>query len=122
MIDLKAFRKANNLTQTELGDYLGIKKSFVSAIETGKAGLPEDKFTKLMDNSQGWDTSMLIAESDIHGDVSMQAYGQNNVGKMVADAELSTLRRENEMLRTQVEELKAEKEKYWDMIQRLTAR
>lgn len=121
MIDLKAFRKANNLTQTELGNYLGVKKSFISSIETGKAGLPEDKFTKLMDNTQGWDTSMLIAESTINGDV-IQANGQNCVGKMVADAEMSSLKKENEMLRAQVDELKEEKEKYWEMIQRLTAR
>lgn len=121
MIDLKAFRKANNLTQTVLGDYLGVKKSFVSAIETGKAGLPEDKFTRLMENSQGWDTSMLIVDATIAGDV-IQANGQNNVGKMVADAEISSLKKENEMLRAQVDELKEEKEKYWEMIQRLTAR
>lgn len=57
--DLKAFRKANNLTQDKLGDYLGIKKSFVSQIESDKASLPHDKFIKLLNNPFGWDVSML---------------------------------------------------------------
>lgn len=58
-IDLKAFRKANNLTQERLGDYLGIKKSFISTIESDKDPMPKDKFTKLLENPFGWDTSML---------------------------------------------------------------
>ena len=34
--DLKAFRKVNGLTQTMLGEFLGINKSFISTIESGK--------------------------------------------------------------------------------------
>lgn len=33
---LKDFRYANSLTQTELGNYLGMNKSFVSKIENIK--------------------------------------------------------------------------------------
>lgn len=57
--DLKAFRKANNLTQDKLGDYLGIKKSFISQVESDKVPLPHDKFIKLLNNPYGWDISML---------------------------------------------------------------
>lgn len=57
--DLKEFRIVNNLTQTELGNYLGIQKGFVSKIENGKDKLPEPKFRKLLNNPNGWDTSML---------------------------------------------------------------
>lgn len=57
--DLKAFRKANNLTQTELGNYLGINKSFISTIESGKDPMPKDKLSKLLNNPFGWDVSML---------------------------------------------------------------
>ena len=57
--DLKAFRKANGLTQEALGDYLGIKKSFISTIESGKDPMPKDKLTKLLNNPYGWDISML---------------------------------------------------------------
>lgn len=58
--DLKAFRKANNLTQEKLGEYLGIKKSFISTIESGKDPMPKDKLTKLLSNPYNWDTSMLV--------------------------------------------------------------
>lgn len=61
-IDLKAFRKANNLTQEQLGDYLGIKKSFVSTIESGKDPMPKVKLSKLLSNPFGWDTSMLTSQ------------------------------------------------------------
>lgn len=57
--DLKAFRKANGLTQEALGDYLGIKKSFISTIESGKDPMPKDKLTKLLNNPYNWDVSML---------------------------------------------------------------
>lgn len=63
-IDLKAFRKANNLTQEQLGDYLGIKKSFVSQIESGKCPIPSDRFNKLINNPFGWDVTMLSMESE----------------------------------------------------------
>jgi transcriptional regulator with XRE-family HTH domain len=62
-IDLKAFRKANNLTQEKLGEYLGIKKSFVSTIESGKDPMPKDKLSKLLNNPYGWDVSMLTQPS-----------------------------------------------------------
>ena len=58
-IDLKAFRKANNLTQEQLGDYLGIKKSFISTIESGKDPMPKAKLSKLLSNPYNWDISML---------------------------------------------------------------
>lgn len=60
-VDLKAFRKANKLTQTQLGEYLGINKSFISTIESGKDPMPEERLSKLMVNPFGWDTSMLVA-------------------------------------------------------------
>lgn len=59
--DLKAFRVANNLTQTQLGHYLGIQKGFISKIENGKEKLPATKFQKLIGNPHNWDTTMLRA-------------------------------------------------------------
>lgn len=63
-VDLKAFRKVNNLTQTKLGEYLGINKSFISTIESGKDPMPKEKLSKLINNPYGWDTSMLTVESE----------------------------------------------------------
>lgn len=58
-VDIKALRKSNNLTQTELGDYLGCTKAFISAIEKGLRPLPDEMYSKLIDNPNNWDTSML---------------------------------------------------------------
>ena len=59
-IDIKAFRKVNNLTQSELGEYLGCTKAFISAIEKGNRPLPEEMYSKLINNPHGWDVSMLL--------------------------------------------------------------
>lgn len=63
-IDVKAFRKANNLTQTELGDYLECSKAFISAIEKGLRPLPKEMLSKLINNALDWDTSMLSQPSE----------------------------------------------------------
>lgn len=62
--NLKEFRKTNNLTQTELGKYLGFQKAFVSCIEHGKDKLLLRKYEKLLNNPFGWDISMLKAPSN----------------------------------------------------------
>ena len=83
--DLKEFRLVNNLTQTELGDYLGVLKGFISKIENGKDKLPEPKFRKLLNNENGWDVSMLtqsdvaIAEKPV-AENSLVSYLERKVG------------------------------------------
>lgn len=57
--DIKAFRDANNLTQKELADYLGIDKGFISAIEHDKSKLPKAKLSILLNNPHNWNTTML---------------------------------------------------------------
>ena len=64
MADLKLFRKQNNLTQEELGEYLGIKKSFISRIENGFHKLPHEKLSKLLENNLGWNVSALLTSSE----------------------------------------------------------
>ena len=59
MANLKAFRKTNGLTQTQVADYLGVGKSFISRIESGSVAIPPKKLSKLIRNPNGWDVSML---------------------------------------------------------------
>lgn len=59
MDELREFRRQNGLTQEALGNYLGVKKSFISKIENGLEKLPFDKFRKLLDNEMGWTTKAL---------------------------------------------------------------
>lgn len=61
-IDLKAFRKANNISQVELAEYLGVGQSFISQMEKGIRPIPQEYISKLSAN-QNWNTSMLISES-----------------------------------------------------------
>ncbi len=124
MIDLRRFRKTNELTQDQLGDYLGVKKSFISMMESGKANIPKEKLTKLLNNPNGWDTSMLKESNApiINGDHIEQNGGRGNIGKIAGEssAELATLRKELEILRQQLKETKEQNEKYWTMIVKLT--
>ena len=118
MIDLKGFRKMNGLTQDELGEFLGMKKSFISKVENGREKLPYAKLQKLLTNGRGWDTSLLLEDSGIDT-VTIQQRG--GIGKVVGDGTaVAALEKEIEMLRAQVEELKAEKAAYWEMIKELT--
>lgn len=59
MKELVEFRRLNHLTQDQLGDFLGIKKSFISRVENGQVALPSEKFKKLLNNDMGWDVSVL---------------------------------------------------------------
>lgn len=54
MIDLKHFRKINKIRQDTLAKYLGVSRSFISLVETGKSNLPDDKIEKLLNNDRGW--------------------------------------------------------------------
>lgn len=63
MVDLKAFRKANKLTQQEVATYLGVKKPFICQIETGRNTLPSKHLDNLLSNNEGWDVSSLIDKS-----------------------------------------------------------
>ena len=123
MIDLKTFRKRNELTQDQVGEFLDIKKSFLSRIENGYAKLPKEQLTKLLNNPNGWDTSMLVESSTpiINGDHIEQNGGRGNIGKIAGDssAEIAALRRELEIIRQQLQETKEQNEKYWKMITEL---
>lgn len=117
MIGLKAFRKANNLTQSQLGEYLDMKKSFISRVENGQVKLPPTKLTKLLENPYNWDTSMLMNERGTTM-INAQAVGRGNATMHVGD-DSSALRRENELLREQLAEEKRRSAQYWEMIQKM---
>lgn len=124
MTELKAFRKANNLLQKDLAEFLGVSREFISMAESGKAPLPYPHLRKLLDNEQGWDVSMFVThEGPVAGDRIEQNGGKGNIGKIAGDAgEVMALRRENEMLRAQVDELKSQNERFWNMIEKLTGK
>lgn len=54
MIDLKQFRKANRIGQSEVAAFLGVTVPSVSAYETGRAFLSKENEQKLLNNDRGW--------------------------------------------------------------------
>ena len=73
MVDLKAFRRKNNLLQKDLATYLGISREFISMVESGKAVLPRNHICKLLNNDKGWDTSA-IQEQESAGKKKIPLY------------------------------------------------
>ena len=57
-IDLKAFRKANKISQVELAEYLSVGQPFISQVEKGTRPLPKEYISKLSANPN-WNVSML---------------------------------------------------------------
>lgn len=117
MADLRAFRKANKLKQKDLAKYLNTTCAFISMVETGASKLPPEKLSLLLNNTQGWETSMLVGNGGIYagnnngGSVNVQI-GQNRSGdgnpsSRDANTQIAVLEKENQMLREQIEFMKS---------------
>lgn len=121
--DLKEFRIVNNLTQSALGDYLGVQKGFISKIENGKDKLPELKFRKLLNNPYGWDTTALT-QSEVsqasNGDNTIQVSGNNVDMRNINQSKSSNddARRIKE-LEERIEELLEDKKRLQGVIDKL---
>lgn len=117
MTDLHAFRKANKLKQEDLAKYLNTTRAFISMVETGASKLPPEKLSLLLNNTQGWDTKMLVDNGGIYagnnnaGDVNVQI-GQNRADNRQKDGnsatQIAVLEKENEMLREQLKDKEAQ--------------
>lgn len=106
MIDLKVFRKANNLTQIELADYFGVGQGFISQMENGDRPIPKEYISKLLANNYSWDTSMLTASDQPENPAEIEpdiVFIKNRLMKHIEsqDATISSL----------LDLLKAEREK-----------
>ncbi len=133
-VGLKSFLIFNDISQVELAEFLGISKGQMSKLVSGVARLQQEQLDKVLNNDKGWNTEFLTNPmwgemeegkfvSEPSGDHIEQNGGRGNIGKIAGDSgEVLSLRKENEMLRAQVEELKAQNEKYWNMIERLTGK
>ena len=75
LIDLKAFRKANNISQVQLAEYLGVGQSFISQVEKGIRPLPKEYISKITAN-QSWDATILFpGEGNPEKDVTLPSIG-----------------------------------------------
>jgi transcriptional regulator with XRE-family HTH domain len=60
MVNLRAFRLMNELSQKEVADYLEVSIAFISSIERGQAKLPIEKLARLLENDREWETAPLL--------------------------------------------------------------
>ncbi len=91
----------NRLTQKAVADMLGIKRSYISQIETGVVRLPL-KYVDTLQSIPGLDCSALVGVKE--DDLILQ---------------LASLRAENDYLRSRIESLQEDKDKYWELLQKL---
>lgn len=68
-MNIKKFRKTNNISQQSLAEFAGVTQGAVSQWESGLTNIPSQIFQRLLSNDQGWDTSALL-ESDQPSDNS----------------------------------------------------
>ena len=101
MADLKEFRRMNRLTQKAVADMLGVKRSYISQIETGVVRLPQ-KYVDTLQAIPGLECSALV---DVKEDDLI--------------SQLASLRAENDYLRSRIESLQEDKDKYWELIQKM---
>lgn len=105
MIDLKAFRKANHLTQIDLAEYLGVGQGFISQIEKGDRPLPKEYISRLSANPHNWDTSMLI-EVEPETPAPSQS-GQDSAVVELLKEQNAELQAKIDLLNQQIGELRA---------------
>ena len=147
LINMKAFRVSNDLSQKEVAEYLDVSIAFISAVERGQAKLPAEKLARLLENDREWETSSLIDSPDrasrVHNDYrTMSGIGQNFEGDFNApvhnyngysekefekelrsrlekkDLQIATLEAENLSLRQQLAVALSDKQWLQDLIAR----
>lgn len=87
IIDLKAFRKANSISQVELAEYLSVGQSFISQVEKGSRPLPKEYISKLSANPN-WDISMLAEPKTPATDQPMESTLVSYLERKVSDQEI----------------------------------
>ena len=60
MIDIKAFRKANKISQKQLAEVCQVTQGAVSQWESGLTNIPSPTLDLLLHNDKGWDISALM--------------------------------------------------------------
>lgn len=115
-VNLRLLRKKNGLSQQQLAEFLGIGQGFVSQMEKGDRPIPDYLAEKIINNDKGW-------ALDFTEEESRKSKGASRTQpETPLEAENIVLRKENELLYKQVEELKAEKASYWELIERLSGK
>jgi transcriptional regulator with XRE-family HTH domain len=103
-IDFKRFMFEQKIKQSELAQYLKVSEGYISQVANGKKQLSDENFSKVLNNSFGWDVSMLTenqpeipAEEKPMVSNSLLEYLQRKVEQL--ERENAELLQENAVLR-----------------------
>lgn len=106
MIDIKAFRKKNKITQVELADFLGTTHGFISQVERGKSKLSDDKLEMLRNNKLGWIIDDIL---EPEGTTSIPKNGIESLYDIIKEQQ-ETIKTQQAIIRTQSETIKEQSE------------
>lgn len=122
-MNIKKFRKTNNISQQSLAEFAGVTQGAVSQWESGLTNIPSQIFQRLLSNGQGWDTSALL-ESDQPSDNSNNG-NVTHIGNISGVTNSPTTVKNNgggesaDLMRV-IEELKEQNKSQREQIQNLT--
>lgn len=114
-LDVKQLRKKLGLSQSELADILGVHYRTVQNWETGTP-IPKTKYTILCKLING-ETPTITAKATNNSTAKVHIDNSKNTD---TSSEVALLKAEIESLKTLLAKSEEEKERCWEMIDRLT--
>ena len=124
MDTIKTFRKCNKMSQVALAEYLKVTQGFISQMEKEMCPIPDWVISKILDNPNGWDTSMLnpINQQSARGDNTIQVSGNNVDMRNINQSKGNTddAKRVKE-LEERVAELTKDKERLQNLVDKMQA-
>lgn len=107
MDTIKNFRKCNKISQVALAEYLEVTQGFISQIEKGICPIPDWVISKILENTNGWDTTMFEESNPQPQLVSETIPSLSNVEILLRDL-LAEKEAKIDALNEMIWELKAE--------------
>ena len=107
MDTIKNFRKCNKMSQVALAEYLNVTQGFISQMEKGLCPIPDWVISKLIENTNNWDASMLIETQSRDSEPELVAEPKpqlSNVEILLRDM-LAEERARNDALQERINEL-----------------
>lgn len=103
MIDIRAFRQSNKISQKTLADFCGVTQGAVSQWENGLTSIPSSALELLIHNEEGWDISLLMKETScVNGNHNNVNNGHDQ--KIIGDSDLIEAVREAHSLNAKSQE------------------
>lgn len=122
-IDFKRFMFEQKIKQTELVDYLGVSKGYISLVIAGKRKLSDENLRKLINNPFGWDVSLLTGTPCKDSEVQPQnAVTEQPEEQGMIDKLFFLVESQRKDIETLIQLVKNKDEKIEELLEELDAR